>query len=344
MRPYLATLYRRKKSYSVALLLMLCAVALGTYLRVLTSNEYQATARVWVSGETPSPGSASSPAQQQANVLYQLLQSDSFIAAVLQGASVGLTGMPDQDSRDIAQVRSKLIYKTQGSNTVMLAFSGQDPVLCQRIVQSTLDQVEKWKLDFQREQTAVRLQYHQQQLIVFRDQMNESRRRLDEYRARHPGVSESSAEYRELQRLQREYEVAQDLYLAKVRDTAAVSNTERQLDFQVMDKPIVPQDPSPPRHLLNYLLLGVAASFGLVLTMVVFMTWQDGVARTVDDLRRLSDAPVLAVVPHLSLSVEKRVAEQGAVAERPTLGQPKGLVPIAEQPSPGVPRYANGHD
>lgn len=344
MRRYFVTLYRGRRLYSVALLLLLCATALGTYVRARTSNEYQVTSRIWISGAIPVAGSTSSPAQQLTDTLDQLLKSDSIVAAVLQRARADRTSMRDWDGRDIIQVRRMLTYKAEGPNTVTLTFSGPDPVMGQLIVQSTLDQLEEWNLDFPRELARTRVQDSQVQLIVFRDQMNDSGRKLDEYNAQYPVNIESPPEQRERQRLQGEYEVARDLYLEKLRETATIPNSTKQLDIRVLDQPIVPQSPSPPSQQLSYLLLGVASSFGLVLSIVIFTTWQDRTIRTVDDLRRLSNAPLLAVVPHLSSSVGKDAVEKGAAVESPTLGRLKGAAPVAGRPSSGGPHHVGDRD
>src|SRR6059058_2200230 len=102
---YLGTFYRGRRLYLPVLLLLLAATVLGTYY--LARTQYEATARIWV--DTPALATildpntpaayVASPAQEQADKLTQLLQTDSFVAAVLTNTSLGgrLTSNPDRD-------------------------------------------------------------------------------------------------------------------------------------------------------------------------------------------------------------------------------------------------------
>ena len=86
---YLSTFYRGRRLYVPVLLLLLAATVLGTYY--LASTQYEATARIWVDkpalDNVLDPNAPSSylvsPGQQQADKLNQLLQTDSFVVAIL---------------------------------------------------------------------------------------------------------------------------------------------------------------------------------------------------------------------------------------------------------------------
>src|SRR5215208_5180246 len=134
---YLATFYRGRRLYIPVLLLLLAATGLGTYYFART--QYEATARIWVDKpaldsvldpNAPS-GYLVSPGQQQADKLAQLLQTDSFMAAVLTNTTLSgrLTSPPDRE-RVIKDVRGKLAVTPIGSNTVKITYTSSNPVLC----------------------------------------------------------------------------------------------------------------------------------------------------------------------------------------------------------------------
>src|SRR5262249_37572370 len=155
---YLGTFFRGRRLYIPVLLLLLAATALGTYY--LASTQYEATARVWVDKpaldnvlDPNAPSGFVSPGQQQADKLTQLLQTDAFVASIISNtnASGRLASDSDRD-RVIKEVRGKLAVTPLGSNTVKIAYSGNDPLLSQQVVQSTIDRFRSWDLTARVEQ------------------------------------------------------------------------------------------------------------------------------------------------------------------------------------------------
>src|SRR5215207_2357317 len=115
LRRYLGTFYRGRWLYGPLLLLLLAATVAGTYYMART--QYEATARMWVDRpalenvlDPNSPaGYLVFPGQQQADKLFQLIQTDSFVAAVLSNTTAAgqLTDPADRD-QVIRDVRRKL--------------------------------------------------------------------------------------------------------------------------------------------------------------------------------------------------------------------------------------------
>ena len=166
---FLATFYRGRRLYIPVLLLLLAATVLGTYYLALT--QYEATARIWVDkpalanvldpNASPDYLYLVSPAQQQADKLAQFIQTDSFVAAILTNttASAQLTGDAGRDSV-IRDVRRRLAVTPFGSNTVRISFTGSDPVLCQQVVQGTIDQFRIRDLTARVEQSAIEREFY----------------------------------------------------------------------------------------------------------------------------------------------------------------------------------------
>jgi uncharacterized protein involved in exopolysaccharide biosynthesis len=309
---YLGTFFRGWRLYIPILLLLLTATVLGTYY--LASTQYEATARIWVDKpaldnvlDPNAPSSYLSPAQQQADKLSQLLQTDSFVVSIMTNTSVSgrLTSEPDRD-RVVKDVRGKLAVTPLGPNTVRITYTGSDPILCQQMVQSTIDQFRAWDLTARVEQSAIEGQFYQKQLQIYQDQVDAAAKRVEDFQRNHPFPDPSSPQYLELQSLQRELESARALLSAtqtKIEQAKAansLSDTSRQYEFQILDAPTVPNRPAATlTRLAEYLALGVFISFGLIFCAVAFATWQDTTIRNSDDLQRLTHAPLLDAIPHL---------------------------------------------
>lgn len=310
---YLGTFFRGRRLYIPVLLLLLVATGLGTYY--LASTQYEATARIWVDKPAldnvidPNVPSSylASPAQQQADKLAQLIQTDSFVAEILTNTNMSgrLSDARERD-RVIKDVRGKLAVTSIGSNTVRITYTGSDPVLCQQVVQSTIDQFRAWDLTARVEQSAIEQEFYQKQLQIYQDQVDAAGTRVGEFQRDHPYPDPSSPQYLQLQGLQRELESARALLNAtrtKIEQANAansLSDTSRQVEFQILDAPTVPNRPAATlSRLAQYIGLGLLASFGLVFGAVAFATWQDTTVRDREDLQRLTQVPLLDSIPHL---------------------------------------------
>ncbi|MEP6775495.1 MAG: hypothetical protein ABJA50_07860 [Chloroflexota bacterium] len=309
---YLGTFYRGRRLYIPVLLLLLAATAAGTYY--LARTQYEATARIWVDKpaldsvlDPNAPSTFVSPGQQQADKITQLLQTDSFVADILTNTTLSarLSNEAERD-RVIKEVRGKLAVAPLGTNTVRITYASSDPILCQQVVQGTIDRFRAWDLTSRVEQSALEGEFYQKQLQIYQDQADAAAKRVDDFQRDHPYPDPSSPQYLELQGLQRESESARSLLnatLTKIEQANAansLSDTSRQAEFQVLDAPTVPVRPAATlARLLEYIALGVAASLAFLLCVIAFATWQDTTIRNTDDVQRLTSAPLLDVIPHL---------------------------------------------
>jgi uncharacterized protein involved in exopolysaccharide biosynthesis len=198
----------------------------------------------------------------------------------------------------------------------MITYTGKDPVLCQQMVQGTIDQFRAWMFESRLEQSSAQMEFYRKQIDIYRRQMSDTQQRLEDFKAQHPKPAPASPTYLELTRLQREYETARGLYTNAVTRVGQVdvieniSNQGEQTEFRALDKPSVPQLPYLPlKKMLKYLVLGFAASFGFVFAVIMLATWQDRLIRTSDDLAGLSDIPVLMELPHYKSQSRKRLRQ-----------------------------------
>jgi uncharacterized protein involved in exopolysaccharide biosynthesis len=313
VKRYVGTFFRHKRLYLVSVLIMLSASGVGTYYFSFTA--YEARTRIWVDKpvlpnildqNTQTFGIAPSPAQEQADKLFQLVQADSFMSTVIVGTAAGeqLTGEPDRDRELFAKIRSKLAVGVAGQNTLTISFKDKNPLLCQQVVQGVVDQFLKWNLQSQIDQSSLELQFFQKQLEIYDQRVKDIQQSLDTFYTQFPNPEPGSPQNLELQRLQRELESARGIYSAATTRVAqagflgTLTENNQNAKFQILDKATVPELPAATlSSLARFFGIGVGASIGGLLAIIAVVTWLDTVVRSAEDLQRLVDVSVLAVVP-----------------------------------------------
>lgn len=130
----------------------------------------------------------------------------------------------------------------------------------------------------------------------------------DDLQARIDAVPARSSEMTELMR---DYETLTRTYndlLAKREDSKLAANLEtRQYGekFKLLDSPRIPEKPtSPNRPMIN--LGGMAAGLGIGIVLVALLEYRDSTFKTDDEIISLLALPVLAVVPVMESSEERR--------------------------------------
>ena len=207
-----------------------------------------------ITSSTPTrpPPTWVSPGSGAGRKLNQLLQTDTFVASILTNTTLSaqLSGDPSHD-QVIKDVRGKLSVTSLGSNTVKITYAGSDPVLCQQVVQSTIDQYRSWDLTARVQQTAIEGQFYQKQLQIYQDQVDAATKRVNDFQSAHPFPDPSSPQYLELQGLQRDLNSARALLTAtsaKIQQANAadsLSGSSSQYEFQILDARPCPGSPRP---------------------------------------------------------------------------------------------------
>jgi polysaccharide chain length determinant protein (PEP-CTERM system associated) len=135
------------------------------------------------------------------------------------------------------------------------------------------------------------------------------RDRIAEYRRR---VEATPVRESELTTLNRDYTTLQERYhqlLAKQEDSKIAENLERRQQgerFRTVDQARLPERPiSPNRPLID--LIGAIVGLGLGLGFAAFLEYRDNSFRCEDEIVRLLSLPVVAVVPVMLTSTERRL-------------------------------------
>ena len=115
----------------------------------------------------------------------------------------------------------------------------------------------------------------------------------------------------ELIELTRDYSTLQGTYtslLAKREDSKLAANVERQQigeQFKILDPARVPERPFSPDR-VRIVLMGAGLGLGLGLALISLLEYRDSTFRTEDEVVRLLQIPVLALVPMMASERELR--------------------------------------
>jgi capsular polysaccharide biosynthesis protein len=139
----------------------------------------------------------------------------------------------------------------------------------------------------------------------------EEKRLRDQIASIQSRVTATPALAAEFTALTRDYNTIQNSYsslLAKYEDAKAAAALERRQigeQFKVLDRPRVPESPiSPNRPLIN--LMGAMAGLGVGLGLVVLLEQRDKSLRSEDDVLSVLRLPVLAVIPVIETSFDRK--------------------------------------
>jgi polysaccharide chain length determinant protein (PEP-CTERM system associated) len=139
---------------------------------------------------------------------------------------------------------------------------------------------------------------------------NEDRLRglIVSYQAR---VDAAPARESELVELTRDYSTLQGIYtslLGKREESKLAANVERQQigeQFKILDPARIPERPFSPNR-LRLMALGAAMGLGLGVLMIGLLEYRDTTFKTEDDVLRVLQIPVLALVPIMASEKEVR--------------------------------------
>jgi polysaccharide chain length determinant protein (PEP-CTERM system associated) len=147
-------------------------------------------------------------------------------------------------------------------------------------------------------------------------QQAEIQQRIKLYQLR---VESSPGVFQEYKQVTRDYQTALDFYneLLKKRDQSAMAtDLERRQEgeqFQVLDPANLPDNPSFPKK-INFELGGLAAGLALGCGVTVLVEMQDTSLKSEKDVEALLHVPVLATVPLLRSSSERKKSSISSAA------------------------------
>lgn len=283
------------------------------------SAEYQSQAVVWVSnpvaGESSAIGYSSAyltPAQNQAQVLNDLLATESFRIAVVKSA--GIVKETDSDETvKRAAARAKVWAGFSGANLVTISSTAGSASDAQALAGGVIAEFGNRANDqFQRD-SSISVTYYTQQLAVANQELATRQAALNDYLASHPkAANPSNAEsldvnYRTLvDRVTTQSTLISQLQtsLQNVQLREAAAPQTQQAAFSVEDAPSKPDAPIATSVTKTLGLPMAGLVFGLMIGAgyLYFAYRTDHSIRTADDLaalnvRLLGSVPALHAAP-----------------------------------------------
>ena len=148
------------------------------------------------------------------------------------------------------------------------------------------------------------------------------RRQIGVYQSR---VEAAPTRESEMIELTRDYDTLQKMYtslLSKKEDSKIAANLERRQigeQFKLLDAARLPERPfSPDRQTIN--LMGMASGLAVGGLLIALLEYRDKSFKTDQEVMQVLSLPVLAVVPHMESSAERKWAFRKRLAINATCG------------------------
>ena len=313
MRRYLETARRYRWVIVIVLLLTWGSGAVLAYSEYISSFEADAT--IWtqrqsqqfapISPQDPGLTALVTPAQEQAGVMMQLLQTRSFLRDVIQRTSIH---RPEnmEESKFLAEITKRFRVDVLGNNLFRLAYRANDPRTGAEMVLAALEVREEHLAASRLAATEAAATYYRAQLSVAENQALEAQRDLDAFDKDHRPPLSLPDEYNQRQlRLKVEETKARvtDMKVRIDQSTVLPSILEvaDSLDFQIVDKPLDEVKPSGGTRTAA-VIAGSAFVAGLSLVgvlLIVGALLAGGMAGEAG-IARLAPASLFATVPEIA--------------------------------------------
>jgi uncharacterized protein involved in exopolysaccharide biosynthesis len=313
MRRYLDTARRYRWVIAIVLALTWGSGAALAYSEYVTSFEADAT--IWterqsqqfapISPQDPGLSSLVSPAQEQAGVMMQLLQTRSFLREIVLRTSIRRPDSVDE-SKFLADITKRFRVDVLGSNLFRLAYRANDPRTGGEMVVAALAVREDHLAASRLAATEAAATYYRAQLGVAENQALEAQRDLDAFDKDHRPPLSTPDEYNQRQLRLKVEETKARVTDMKVRiDQSSVLPSILQvadaLDFQVVDKPLDEVKPSGGTRTAVVIAGGAfVAGLALVGVLLIVGTVLAGGMAGEAGIARLAPASLFATVPEIA--------------------------------------------
>jgi len=313
MRRYLETARRYRWVIVIVLVLTWGSGAALAYSEYISSFEADAT--IWtqrqsqqfapISPQDPGLTSLVSPAQEQAGVMMQLLQTRSFLREVILRTSIH---RPEsvEESKFLAEITKRFRVDVLGNNLFRLAYRANDPRTGAEMVVAALAVREEHLAASRLAATEAAATYYRAQLGVAENQALEAQRDLDAFDKDHRPPLSLPDEYNQRQLRLKVEETKARVTDMKVRiDQSTVLPSILQvadsLDFQIVDEPLDEVKPSGGTRTAVVIAGGAfVAGLALVGVLLIVGTLLAGGLAGEAEIARLAPASLFATVPEIA--------------------------------------------
>lgn len=286
MRRYVETFFLHPVLFLLPLLVILAGAGFLAYRGARDATPYRAEATVVVDLD-PSrsrPTGERPPAEQYAELLGELIGTDSFVQASLQRTSLAASiADGGNTTRMINDVRAGWQHRVTGANTMAVSYACRDADLCGDTVAAVL-------AAFRDEVSATAVANRKAAVTFYEQQLRTAEQQLRNIQPSDPSWNGVRENYESI--------------LPKLTDARleeALEQQRRQAEFRILSAPQVWDTPSSPvRAAVIPAIVGLVLGTILVAGMVVLATWLDTTVRSPEDALERLKLNTVAVVPRRS--------------------------------------------
>ena len=258
------------------------------------------------------------PAQAKSTELSDLLNTDAFIRAIIQGTDLEdrMDMGPEAVGETIYEVRNSVWVEPAGDNQLVVAAAHEDRTIAHQLVNSVIENHIQWQIAFNRNESESAQEFFGNLIEVYQVELAAARQAMEDFLLEHPEPvrgERPAIEELQIERLNSEIELASIRYssaLDKEENArlamAQVESDVRQTYF-LIDAPVLPESPDTSMkdaavNMIIFVIIGVMLSVGLI----VAATLIDRSIRFPIDIRYTLELPVLTQVPDLTPASEKK--------------------------------------
>ncbi len=321
--------FRHRWLYLLPIVLMIAAAA---YYAFTIKPDYVARGVVYVKNE-PLLSSLTniqdntgsywiSPAQAITNEINELLQTMSFVRAIILQTDVEqeMALEPAVISTIVEETRNGFWVYPLGNNQLMVTASNENPQVAYQLVDALIENYRNWQINTQRADSEVAQKFFENLIANYQAELDTKRAEMKAYLLEHPlpvRGDRSEVENIEIARLQGSIDAAaarltnaqnkmEDAQLAM----AQVESNVRQT-YILIDAPELPDKPEISTrqiamNLAAFVLVGIVLS-GVA---VVGSALLDRTYRFPFDVAQSLELPVLAAIPDITLARKKSLRER----------------------------------
>jgi hypothetical protein len=288
-----------------------------------------------LASDTNTQAGWASPAQATSEDMNSLLQSDSFIRAVVAESDLEpeMNRGPRIANETVKEVRESVWTHTLGQNMVQVGAAHESPLVAQQLSTAVIQNYIRWRVNTGSSEGATAQGYFERLIPQYEADVQVARQDLQAYLLQHPDPVRGDRPTEETFQIERLQTAVQE---AAQRLSQAVSNAEKarlagdrtslnvEQTYSVVDAPEAPTEPTVSRrrqalNLAVFILAGLALSLALVVGESLF----DTSLRFPADAQQKLGLPVLGAIPQVRPE-PKRKRERRALIDQPVAAPPAG--------------------
>jgi capsular polysaccharide biosynthesis protein len=312
---FLESYFRHRWLYLLPIVLTLGA---GIFYIFKSPRQYTAQSAIYVHDQSllasltsiNNPGYTwLSPAQIAYGEIKELIQTDSFVRAVIQRSDLeqNLNGGTIDVNQTIMDVREAIWVIPSGDNQIIIGATYNNPQVAVQLVNGVFTTYTTWKLNNANTNSDVAQNFFDNLIPIYKSNVDEIRQQLLDYLTKHPSPivgQRPDIEQVQVNSIQSDLQRAESRYddalnkLENAKLSALQNQSDINQNYVMVDAPITPVKPtiSLKKMGLNVLIIlttGILLSVGSIFGS----SFLDRSFRFPLDVQQRLDLPVLAMIP-----------------------------------------------